>query len=243
MVLCVVAVCWAAFYSMPENSSLEYVGIEEDLESATVVPIATYPTDRLFITESREAYVDSTLRLVVPRMGVDCMIVDGVDYETLKRGPGLYDYAQLPGYGNPNVSIAGHRDIYGAHFMQIHTLTEGDYLYLVYEGKVYQYRFLECWIVEPDDWSPIYCRNFSCITLTSCDPIYTSLRRIIATGELVNSQEYTEDYVFALNEDPAVTMESSSQSQEETPESAGALPESGASEDTSHTPGLISPPQ
>ena len=186
MVLCVVAVCWAAFYSMPENSSLEYVGIEEDLESATVVPIATYPTDRLFITESREAYVDSTLRLVVPRMGVDCMIVDGVDYETLKRGPGLYDYAQLPGYGNPNVSIAGHRDIHGSPFYYIDKLTDGDYLYLVWQEKVYIYTYQQTKIVKANDWSPIYSGEESLLTLTSCDPIGTSWNRIIVTGVLTD---------------------------------------------------------
>lgn len=207
--LCIVGVCWAAFFSQGEKDPLEYTGAPEDLDPDTVVAVATYPTDRLFITKSREEYEDGTLRLVVPRMGVDCQVVDGVDDETLKRGPGLYDYAQLPGYGNPNVSIAGHRDIYGAHFMEIHTLIPGDYLYLVYEGKVYRYRFLENKIVQADDWSPIYCRNFSSITLTSCDPIHTSINRIIATGELVDCQPYTEDYPFLLNEDPDVTLESS----------------------------------
>lgn len=54
----------------------------------------------------------------------------------LNKGPGLYEYSQLPGEGDRNVSIAAHRNksrngvISEWFFYYIDTLCEGDYIYL-----------------------------------------------------------------------------------------------------------------
>src|SRR5438270_12885107 len=51
-------------------------------------------------TERREAKVGQALgRLVVPRMGLDMVVVNGTDEETLKKGPGRYLGSALPGQG------------------------------------------------------------------------------------------------------------------------------------------------
>ncbi len=146
-----------------------------------------YPTDRLFITRGRQEYTDGTMILRVPRLDLEAPVMNGTDDQVLKKGVGLYEYAQLPGGGNSNVSIAGHRDIYGCEFYYIDTVTDGDLLYLEYDGTLYTYRYLNTEIVAADDWGPIYSKDFSCLTLTSCHPIGTSQKRIIVTAELVSS--------------------------------------------------------
>ena len=161
------------------------------------------PDDKLFITPERQQYKSGDLRLVIPKLSVDTQIVDAVDDESLKQGPGLYDYAQLPGTGNRNVSIAGHRDIHGSIFYYVDTLTEGDYLYLVWNDTVYRYTYKDTTIVKADDWGPIYSQGFSCLTLTSCDPIGTSLNRIIIRAELSERTPYTAGYRFAEKYIPA----------------------------------------
>lgn len=161
-----------------------------------IIPEASYPEGELFVDNARSGYRDGELRLVVPRMQLDCEVLDGVDAKTLERGVGLYDNAQLPALGNPNVSIAGHRDIHGSPFLTIDKLAEGDSLYLVQGDNVYHYLWEQTITVQPDEWSVIYCTDYSRITLTSCDPIGTTQNRIIAIGRLESVNEYTDSYSF-----------------------------------------------
>ena len=148
-----------------------------------------YPTDRLFVTDERAAYGDGEMTLRIPRLGLDAPVLAGTGPEVLQRGVGLYEYAQLPGEGNRNVSIAGHRDIYGAEFYYLDQLQEGDACYLNYGGREYTYIYHDTAIVEPDDWGPVYCREYGCLTLTSCDPVGTSERRIVVTARRVDSAQ------------------------------------------------------
>ena len=54
--------------------------------------------------------MDGSLELYIPAIGITRTIWDGTDAQTLSKGVGLYEYAQLPGEGNRNVSLAGHRN-------------------------------------------------------------------------------------------------------------------------------------
>lgn len=148
-----------------------------------------FPTDILFTDSTRKEYSTGKLRLVVPKMRVDTTVGDGTDEVTLQKSPGLYDYSQLPSEGNSNVSIAGHRDCFGSPFIDIDQLTTGDMIFLCYNGKTYCYDWVETKIIESDDWSILYCHDFSAVTLTSCDPVGISTQRIAAIGKLVEVRE------------------------------------------------------
>jgi LPXTG-site transpeptidase (sortase) family protein len=88
--------------------------------------------------------------------GITRTIWDGTDAQTLSKGVGLYEYAQLPGEGNRNVSLAGHRnglDKNGnvtdhAPFYYVDTLGEGDYFYLTGGGRIYRYLYDDTWVVR-----------------------------------------------------------------------------------------------
>ena len=91
------------------------------------------PKDGVYVTDARAAYVSGSMRLIIPKLGVDIPVLDGTDATTLLQGVGLYDYAQLPSEGGANVSIAGHRNgLRGGvitdnmPFYYINTLTEGE---------------------------------------------------------------------------------------------------------------------
>lgn len=142
------------------------------------------PTDKLVITPERQKYESGQLRLKIPKLDVDTPVMNGTDNKSLKQGPGLYEYAQLPGEGNRNVSIAGHRDIYGSVFYYIDKLGKDDLMYLQDDKNIYEYIYSETEIIEPDDWSVIYPQGFSCLTLTSCHPIGVSSHRIIVRAKL-----------------------------------------------------------
>ena len=57
-------------------------------------------------------------RLEVPRLGLDMVVVDGTDGDTLRKGPARDRRTFMPGQGEL-VYVAGHRTTYGAPFAEI----------------------------------------------------------------------------------------------------------------------------
>lgn len=171
-----------------------------------------YPTDKLFVTGERLKFKTGDLVLRVPRLELTTSIVGEISSSQAKRfangemdskeraaflrndnsadllsdGVMLFNLSPMPGKSNSNVSLSGHRDICGKEFYYIDTISEGDMIYLDYLGDTYAYEYIDTKIVTADDWSPIYCKDFSCVTLISCDPIGTHLNRIVVTGRLVD---------------------------------------------------------
>lgn len=192
----------------PTPTPLTYKEVLEEPEDGL-------PTDKVFVTDTRKNYQSGDLRLIIPKLDVDESILNGVDEQTLLQGEGLYDYAQLPGEGRANTSIAGHRNwIRGGKitldqpFSFLDTLVEGDYLYLVYGENIYQYLFEYQEVVEPDDWGPIYKTDHSCVTLTTCTPVGVSDHRLIVRGALVDIIPLSDDYAYPANAEEEASINS-----------------------------------
>lgn len=178
-----------AIEEAPELQNLEVLGGNPE----------DWPGDSLFIEENRVNYNESGLTLVIPRLEINDSVMDGTSQTDLKYGPGLYEMSQMPGEGDRNVSIAGHRTGYGRYyniFKNIHTLKEGDLLYLYDADSIYTYSYKETKIIEANDWSVIMLQGYSCLTLTSCHPIGSNKERIVVIGELISINEKTEDFIF-----------------------------------------------
>lgn len=173
--------------TMLPEPELEYAAPPEPIPDVSYIEL--YPVGKLSVSENRKDYVSGAMILEIPRLELTCPVVDGTDPASLKKGVGLFDYAQLPGPYNSNTSLAGHRDIYGKEFYYIDTITEGDYIYLNYEGKRYAYEYVETFITNDSDWEPVKAKDFACVTLQSCDPIGTSLNRIFVVGRLTETAD------------------------------------------------------
>jgi sortase A len=115
-------------------------------------------------------------------------VVEGVDPETLKRGPGHYPDTALPGQPG-NVAIAGHRTTYGAPFYHLDQLRPGDEVHVrdrntrtwVYE--VTETRVVlpsETWVVGPD---PLDSATPT-LTLTTCEPRFSAEKRLVVFASL-----------------------------------------------------------
>lgn len=194
--------------SSPQESSQS---LQSSSQAAASEPAQLlYPTDKLFVTTERLDFSQGDLVLRVPRLGLITEIVGEIDSkeknaflagemtaeekaaflrndnsnDLLSNGVMLFNLSPLPSEGNSNVTMSGHRDICGKEFYYINTIADGDMIYLDYIGKTYCYEYIETKIVAADDWSSIYCKDFSCVTLISCDPIGTHLNRIVVTGKL-----------------------------------------------------------
>ena len=90
-----------------------------------------------------------TARIVIPAIGVDKIVVEGVSLADLKKGPGHYPETPLPGQEG-NAAIAGHRTTYGAPFHRLDELEPGDEITVTTVQGEFTYEVTETHIVSPD---------------------------------------------------------------------------------------------
>lgn len=129
---------------------------------------------------------DPLLRLEIPRIGRDDIVVPGVTLNDLKSGPGHYPETPLPGQLG-NAAIAGHRTTYGAPFINVDRLQPGDEIITTLlngDRFVYEVTFVE--VVEASDYRVVTTSdpNIAELTLTSCHPKYTAQKRIVVHSVL-----------------------------------------------------------
>ena len=86
--------------------------------------------------------------LRIPAIGVDKIVVSGVQVADLKRGPGHYPDSPLPGQPG-NAAIAGHRTTYGAPFNRLDELEQGDEILVTTVQGAFRYEVRETLIVTP----------------------------------------------------------------------------------------------
>src|SRR5438874_2090686 len=68
---------------------------------------------------------DAVGHLLIPKIGLDAYVIEGVDVADLRQGPGHYPGTSLPGQEG-NAAIAGHRTTYGAPFGDLDQLAKSD---------------------------------------------------------------------------------------------------------------------
>jgi sortase A len=124
-------------------------------------------------------------RITLPTLGQSFVIAEGTDAATLRKGPGHYEGAGLPGLRRP-VAIAGHRTTYLAPFGDIDELRRGEPIRLTMPYGRFTYRVDETRIVEPSAlW--VTRRGHERLVLTSCHPPFSAARRIVVFARLTES--------------------------------------------------------
>ena len=198
-ILFIFAGIYFAVYGIP-GTTPRFGVIDESI--LIQIPQGALPADTLYISEGRRQYTQGKMTLIIPSIDVYTPVGESTEPDGLKEMPGLYEFSQLPDIGDVNVSIAGHRDIYDQIFLHTDQIASGDYAYLLYGDMVYRYIYRDTKIVKPNNWDVIKPQGFSCLTLTTCDPVGTTLNRLIVRLELIDYQPYSEDYQFLNTENP-----------------------------------------
>jgi sortase A len=105
-------------------------------------------------------------RLVISRLGLDEVVVEGVDEKALNAGPGHVPGSELPG-GTGNSIISGHRD---RHFRRLAGLKIGDTIVTETGQKRVTWTVSSIRIVDKN--APALFRSEEArLTLTTCWPI------------------------------------------------------------------------
>jgi sortase A len=145
---------------------------------------------------------DAVARIELPRIGVDKVVVRGVQVDDLRTGPGHYPGTAPVGTAG-NASVAGHRTTYGAPFNRIDELQPGDEINVTSVLGRFTYRVVDPKeafaerladvdavgdghiIVRPGATWVLGDFGDSRLTLTACHPKLSSRQRIIVAAELV----------------------------------------------------------
>jgi sortase A len=123
-------------------------------------------------------------RLHVPRMGVNMILVNGTDHDTLKKGPGRDLRTFMPGE-NRLVYIAGHRTTYLAPFSHIDSLRPGDRVTIEVPYGTFLYTVTSHRVVAATDLSVLRSPRHELLDLQACHPRFFASHRYIAYARLV----------------------------------------------------------
>jgi sortase A len=148
--------------------------------TTTLAPIAAPPEG------------DAMGLIAIPRIGVDQAVVEGVDVDDLRKGPGHYPTTQMPGHEG-NSAIAGHRTTYGAPFGDLDQLQIGDEIRVSTSQGTFKYKVTEQRVVDPSEVSVLdptpdpqrRGHDLATLTLTTCNPKYSAAERLIIRAQLV----------------------------------------------------------
>jgi sortase A len=124
--------------------------------------------------------------LVIPKMDLNMVVVEGTDTESLKKGPGHYTQTAYPWEEHGRVGIAGHRTTYGAPFWSLDRLDAGDRITLQTEYGIYNYRVTRWLIIQPSEGWVLEPTRRPTLVLTTCNPRFSAAERLVVFAERVN---------------------------------------------------------
>ena len=128
---------------------------------------------------------DAVAVLVIPRIDLNMVVVEGTDTESLKKGPGHYSDSAYPWQDHGRVAIAGHRTTYLHPFYSLDKLRPGDPIILKTEYGTFRYVVSRSFIIDPSDGSVLDQTNAPTLVLTTCNPRYSAAQRLIVTAHRV----------------------------------------------------------
>lgn len=123
------------------------------------------------------------MSISIPSIAVNAPVVQGDDWEALKRGVGQHIGSANPGQ-NGNLVLSGHNDIYGEVFRQLDQLSVGDEIVVSTAQNSYTYTVTGRLLVAPTFVEVMFPTQDATITLISCYPYMINTQRIIIQGEL-----------------------------------------------------------
>lgn len=182
----------AWLFAYPFYTDLRAGNRQEDLR--TQIATGAFKSD---FEEGTIGEGDPLTRIVISRIGLDAVVVEGTSQRALAAGMGHYLNTPLPGEVG-NVAIAGHRTMNGRAFGDLDKLRPGDRIELITPIAHHTYEVLppfgdhaNPWVVAPNDWTVTDQTQERWLTLTTCHPRGSNKQRLVARAQWVASEERT----------------------------------------------------
>jgi sortase A len=151
---------------------------------------ASFAAERQTIAREARSYRqevrrgDAIGRIRIPRLGLDMVLVNGTDHQTLEKGPGRYLGSFMPGE-NRLVYIAGHRTTYLAPFSHIDRMKAGDRVTIDVPYGTFIYSVTRHRIVKATDLSVLRSPRHELVELQACHPRFFASHRYIVYARLL----------------------------------------------------------
>ncbi|WP_321475065.1 class D sortase [uncultured Paludibaculum sp.] len=107
-------------------------------------------------------------RIEIPRLGLEVIVMEGVDHATLRRAAGHIPGTALPGQAG-NVGISGHRDTF---FRPLRNIRNNDLINIITPLGDYRYRVVSSDVVDPRNVAVLASSASEILTLVTCYPFY-----------------------------------------------------------------------
>lgn len=161
----------------------------------------------IIVNPTTDIAVSNDPKLIIPKINVDVPVNYNVtpDYDSqMKAMENGVAYFGIPGADSRpgqvgNTVLSGHssNDIidqgdYKFIFARLDQLSNGDTIYVNYEGKRYSYTVTKKEVVKPTEVNKlVYKTDKPILTLITCTPLGTSLNRLLVTAEQVSPDPKT----------------------------------------------------
>ncbi len=162
------------------------------------LPVAS-PDYQTIAPKVEEKVVSAIDKIVIPKIGVDAPLVfpQSADnksiLEAIKNGVAHYPGTALPGRVG-NTFLTGHSSYYwwsGGQYNRVFTLLDklqaNDLVYVDYGGKEYVYKVRDSIIVLPAQTDVLNPTPGAVLSLMTCTPVGTNLKRLIVRADLISS--------------------------------------------------------
>src|SRR5437588_3584066 len=122
------------------------------------------------------------VRLVISALNLDVLVVEGDDWEALKKGAGHHSGSANPGQRG-NLVLSGHDDVFGEIFRYIGDLKSGDTVDIYSKESKYTYTVTNKRIVDPTEVSVLQATTDPTLTLITCYPYLVDTQRVVVFAQ------------------------------------------------------------
>ena len=123
-------------------------------------------------------------RIKVPRLGLNMILVNGTDHDSLMKGPGRDLRTFMPGEGRL-IYVAGHRTTYLAPFSHIDSMHSGDTVTVQMPYATFVYLVTSHRIVPADDLAVLRSHGHEVLILQACHPRFFASHRYLVYAKPV----------------------------------------------------------
>lgn len=150
---------------------------------------------RLAVQEAQEMNISvESLRavpdrntLVIPQIGVDSPVIEGIGPDALNSGLWRRPHTSTPDKGG-NTVLTGHRFLYSSGpktFYNLDKMKVGDKFFMYWDGKEYDYEVVDMFIVDPEQIEIEDDTEEPLLTLYTCTPLWTAKQRLVVRSKLL----------------------------------------------------------
>ena len=121
---------------------------------------------------------------MIPRIGLDIVVVQGTDTASLQKGPGHYpDHRASPARARRSASPATAPPTWRP-FRKINEIEDGDEITLEMPYGTFTYTVQRHEIVDPTDVEIVDNVGYERLVLTACHPLYSAAQRYAVFAKL-----------------------------------------------------------